>query len=55
MDKKNKKCAVCKKPQTEEFKPFCSARCAQVDLGKWLCESYVVQTNEEPGYEESDL
>jgi len=26
--------------------PFCSARCKQIDLGKWLREEYRVPTNE---------
>jgi endogenous inhibitor of DNA gyrase (YacG/DUF329 family) len=40
------KCANCSKPVTEQYKPFCSKRCADVDLGRWLNESYVVPTNE---------
>ncbi|MGE0108493.1 MAG: DNA gyrase inhibitor YacG [Bdellovibrionales bacterium] len=39
----DKTCVVCGKPQDEKYKPFCSARCAQIDLGKWLGERYVVQ------------
>ncbi|BCW90522.1 DNA gyrase inhibitor YacG [Alphaproteobacteria bacterium SO-S41] len=35
-------CAICGKPQTDKFKPFCSARCADVDLNRWLKGSYVV-------------
>ncbi len=35
-------CAVCGKPQTEKFKPFCSGRCADIDLGRWLKGSYVI-------------
>ncbi|MDE1900526.1 MAG: DNA gyrase inhibitor YacG [Alphaproteobacteria bacterium] len=35
-------CAICGKPAAEKFKPFCSARCAHVDLGRWLGESYKV-------------
>ena len=33
--------------------PFCSPRCKQVDLGKWLNESYRIQTDEEPSDGES--
>jgi endogenous inhibitor of DNA gyrase (YacG/DUF329 family) len=40
------KCANCNKPITEQYKPFCSKRCADVDLGRWLNESYVIPTNE---------
>jgi endogenous inhibitor of DNA gyrase (YacG/DUF329 family) len=36
------KCPICKKPSVEEFKPFCSKRCAEVDLGRWLTQSYAL-------------
>jgi endogenous inhibitor of DNA gyrase (YacG/DUF329 family) len=35
-------CPICRKPVAEKFRPFCSARCAKVDLGRWLTESYAV-------------
>ncbi len=44
-------CAVCKKniqPRPENaFAPFCSARCRQVDLGKWLNEEYRIPSGPE--------
>ncbi len=36
------KCASCGKPVEQAFRPFCSARCKQVDLNRWLTESYRV-------------
>ena len=33
-------CPICGKPQVAEYRPFCSRRCADVDLGRWLTESY---------------
>lgn len=36
------KCPICGKPVVAEFKPFCSARCKQVDLNRWFSESYRV-------------
>jgi endogenous inhibitor of DNA gyrase (YacG/DUF329 family) len=36
------KCPICAKPATPEHKPFCSKRCADVDLGRWLKESYAI-------------
>jgi len=45
---RQKKCAICKKPVVEEFKPFCSKRCAEVDLGRWLGEAYAIPTREGP-------
>lgn len=35
-------CPLCKKDTVHEFRPFCSARCKQVDLGKWFTEQYVI-------------
>lgn len=35
-------CAQCGKPVVQAFRPFCSARCRDVDLGKWLTEGYVL-------------
>jgi uncharacterized protein len=36
------KCPICGKPVKEEFKPFCSKRCADVDLNRWLSGSYAI-------------
>ena len=35
-------CPICRKPADAKFRPFCSARCADVDLGRWFTESYAV-------------
>ena len=35
-------CPVCGKPTGETFKPFCSKRCADIDLGRWLKGGYVI-------------
>jgi endogenous inhibitor of DNA gyrase (YacG/DUF329 family) len=32
-------------------RPFCSERCAQVDLGRWLTEAYAIPADP-PGKEE---
>ena len=37
-----KPCAVCGKPALARYKPFCSSRCADIDLGRWLKGSYVI-------------
>ncbi len=36
------RCPICKRPPTPEYAPFCSRRCADVDLQRWLVGSYVV-------------
>jgi uncharacterized protein len=34
------RCPVCGKPSVVETRPFCSVRCADVDLGRWLTGQY---------------
>ncbi len=36
------KCPICGKPATPAHKPFCSKRCADIDLGRWFTESYTL-------------
>jgi len=35
-------CPVCGRPSVEQFHPFCSARCADVDLNRWLSGVYYI-------------
>ena len=35
-------CPVCQKPTDKAYRPFCSKRCADVDLGRWFNGSYAV-------------
>jgi endogenous inhibitor of DNA gyrase (YacG/DUF329 family) len=44
----SRKCAICGKPQAEKFKPFCSKRCADIDLSRWLKGVYSVPAEEAP-------
>ena len=37
-----KLCPICRKPEAAATAPFCSAHCAQVDLGRWFSEGYIV-------------
>jgi len=36
------KCPICGKPTEAAFRPFCSKRCADVDLQRWLVGAYAV-------------
>ena len=36
------KCPICKKPMVPEFRPFCSKRCADVDLQRWFTGRYAI-------------
>ncbi|BAM86833.1 conserved hypothetical protein [Bradyrhizobium oligotrophicum S58] len=36
------RCPICRRPSTEAVRPFCSPRCRDVDLHRWLSGSYVI-------------
>lgn len=38
-------CPMCKKATDTEYRPFCSKRCADLDLGRWLNEDYIMPGN----------
>ena len=39
-------CPICGKPTATEFRPFCSRRCADLDLHKWLSGRYAIPAAE---------
>jgi endogenous inhibitor of DNA gyrase (YacG/DUF329 family) len=41
-------CPICGKPATQQQRPFCSKRCRDIDLGRWLRGVYRVETDEGP-------
>ena len=41
------RCPICGKPSSEAVEPFCSKRCADVDLQRWLTGSYAIPVAEE--------
>ena len=41
-------CPICGKPAVARTRPFCSPRCADVDLGRWFTEGYAVPVREPP-------
>jgi endogenous inhibitor of DNA gyrase (YacG/DUF329 family) len=50
------KCPVCGKPAIAEARPFCSRRCADIDLGRWFGERYAIpaEPDSEPVAEEEE-
>ena len=42
LNKSARTCPICGKPRGEAYDPFCSKRCADVDLHRWLKGSYVI-------------
>ncbi len=49
-----RKCVICGKPQDTKYRPFCSKRCADVDLNRWFSGAYAIPAEEErePGDED---
>lgn len=48
-------CPVCGKPTAAQFKPFCSARCREVDLNRWFSGGYSVPAVELDDIDEESL
>lgn len=51
-------CPACKGPSLyapgNPYRPFCSARCRQIDLGAWASEAFKLPTADAPGDEGAD-
>ena len=47
-------CPICGKPVTVASRPFCSPRCRDVDLHRWLSGSYAIPVVEEDGGDGDD-
>ena len=44
------KCPNCGKPTVHDYRPFCSKRCADVDLNRWLSGAYAIPArDDDPG------
>jgi endogenous inhibitor of DNA gyrase (YacG/DUF329 family) len=43
---KVKACPICGKPALVKYRPFCSRRCADIDLNRWFSGVYIVPVNE---------
>jgi len=44
-------CPICDAETDAKFRPFCSKRCADVDLAKWLTGSYAIPSQDEDDIE----
>ena len=47
-------CAICGRPRVEKYAPFCSRRCADVDLYRWLNGKYAIPASDEPDEKSQD-
>jgi uncharacterized protein len=46
-----RKCPICNRPAEADFRPFCSRRCANLDLQRWLRGAYAVPAVEDESEE----
>lgn len=46
-------CPICGKATDPKARPFCSKRCADIDLGKWLSGSYAIPSEDPEEAEEA--
>jgi len=47
-------CPICKAPTVAAYRPFCSKRCADLDLGNWLKGTYSVPSQDPEDIENAE-
>ncbi|MEM9029420.1 MAG: DNA gyrase inhibitor YacG [Pseudomonadota bacterium] len=45
--KRGPRCPICARPTQAAYRPFCSKRCADIDLGRWLGGKYAIAVTED--------
>ncbi len=48
-----RKCPICGQPAQQKWCPFCSKRCADIDLHRWLSGQYAIPGEERPAQPDS--
>lgn len=48
-----RECPICKAQAKQKYHPFCSARCADVDLHRWLGGTYAIPAEDPPYFEDT--
>jgi len=51
---KGGRCPICGAPVNAAVRPFCSKRCADIDLARWMSEAYVVPAGGSDADEDGD-
>ncbi|MBP0481283.1 DNA gyrase inhibitor YacG [Sagittula salina] len=46
-------CPICQRKTDVEYRPFCSKRCADIDLAKWLGGSYAIPSNDPEDFDKA--
>jgi endogenous inhibitor of DNA gyrase (YacG/DUF329 family) len=49
-----KRCPICGKPAAEAARPFCSLRCKDTDLNRWLSGAYVIPAADDGDEDEAE-
>lgn len=47
------KCPICSRPMVADYRPFCSRRCADIDLQRWLVGRYAIPAAREEDEDEA--
>ncbi|MEC9433477.1 MAG: DNA gyrase inhibitor YacG [Pseudomonadota bacterium] len=47
-------CPICERPTETRYRPFCSKRCADVDLARWLNGAYAIPAEEDDAPDAAD-
>ncbi len=47
-------CPICQKEMDQKYRPFCSKRCADIDLGRWFDGTYTLAGDEEVASESEE-
>jgi endogenous inhibitor of DNA gyrase (YacG/DUF329 family) len=47
-------CPICERTADQRYRPFCSRRCADVDLAKWLNGSYAIPSESDEASDKDD-
>ncbi|WP_055048076.1 DNA gyrase inhibitor YacG [Devosia sp. A16] len=53
--KPTRPCPICGRPSSQQFHPFCSGRCQDIDLNRWLSGSYVIPADDDEDVEEDGV
>jgi len=51
---KGRVCPICGKARSERYDPFCSKRCADIDLHRWLKGNYVIPGEQQKSESEDE-
>ena len=54
MSSRMPKCPICGAPTAPDMRPFCSRRCADVDLSRWLKGAYAIPVADDDADEDGD-